>query len=120
MGPTGISGKLWLDSRNAIDGALTFRVSDNASSLYFHTDYLRHTFGKIEVQGGRLPLYWGFGGKFQFQQNDFLMGVRIPLGVSYIYGESLFDMFFELVPFLNIIPDPEFSFTGAVGFRLYL
>ena len=116
--PTGISGKVWLDARNAFDGAFGWSIAEN-SSIYFHTDFLRHHFDMFSVEGGKLPLYWGVGAKFT-GAHDFFMGIRVPLGASYIYGDSLFDVFFEIVPFINVTPDPVFSLDGAIGFRLFL
>ncbi len=129
--PTGISGKVWLDSRNALDGAIGWIIGDN-SNFYFHADFLRHYFGKFTVEGGSLPLYWGMGIKFIFvddystiagnfiPKDDVVVGIRVPLGASYIYGGSQFDVFFEIAPFLNFTPDPMFSLDGAIGFRLFL
>jgi len=129
--PTGISGKVWLDSRNALDGALGWIIGDN-SNFYFHTNFLRHYFGKFTVEGGQLPLYWGLGIKFIFvddystiagtfiPEDDIVVGIRLPLGTCYIYGDSMFDIFFEVAPYINVTPDPLFSLDGAIGFRLFL
>jgi hypothetical protein len=121
IGPTGLGLKAWLNSHSAISGAMTGRVAKQGSGMYVHVDYLLHQFDKITVEGGKLPLYWGFGGKLDVADGvDAILGVRLPLGVSYIYGENLFDLFFEMVPFMDLAPDPVLSIGGAVGFRIFI
>jgi len=59
--PTGISGKLWLSGKTAIDGAVAWSFDKNAK-LQVHGDFLIHKFDLIIVDKGRLPLYYGIGG----------------------------------------------------------
>lgn len=118
--PTGISGKLWLSGKSAIDGAVAWSTDTNAS-LHVHADYLLHNFGSIDVDKGRLPFYYGVGGRIKFSEhnNDNFIGVRVPLGFVYIFETAPVDIFFELVPVLDLAPDTELDFNGAVGVRYF-
>ncbi|MBF0432378.1 MAG: hypothetical protein HQK83_13920 [Fibrobacteria bacterium] len=124
LGPTGFCGKFWIDGDKAIDAAFSFSLGEHTNQLYFHSDFLMHEFFKFKVEGGKLPLYWGLGARLQAINNEvfddnFFFGARVPLGVSYIYGET-FDVFFELGPYLNFIPAPSFAIDGAIGFRFHI
>ena len=108
--PTGISGKLWTSERTAIDAAAAWSFSDDAA-FHLHADYLLHNFDLIEVDRGKLPVYFGVGGRVKFE-SDSKVGVRIPVGLTYIFEGMPIDIFFEVVPLLDLIP--EASVTSSV------
>ncbi|MBW6511085.1 MAG: hypothetical protein K0A93_03060 [Desulfuromonadaceae bacterium] len=62
--PTGISGKYWLDTRQAIDFAAAWSFSAN-NSFQFHADSLRHNPEMIKTPErwrGKFNAYFGVGG----------------------------------------------------------
>jgi hypothetical protein len=120
--PTGITGKYWTSETGAIDGAAAWAFSHDGG-VHLHADYLYHKFGLIKVQKGSFPLYYGIGGRLQFHHhhhdNDDLLGVRVPVGLDYLFASDPFDIFFEVVPILDIVPDTDFSINAAIGFRYF-
>lgn len=127
--PTGISFKHWLNKDQAIDAAAAWSFSEN-DSFQLHADYLFHDFGILKPAdfGGRLPLYIGIGGRLKLEDHDnnngrnhddALLGVRIPFGISYLSTKYPFDIFAEIVPVLDVVPDTEFDLNGAIGARFY-
>lgn len=116
--PTGISIKKWTSRTNAFDAALAWSVYHNYSALHLHADFLKHSFGIIDVNKGSLPLYFGIGAKVVMANNP-VVGIRIPLGISYVFGDAPLDAFLELVPILNLIPSTDFEIEGGVGLRYY-
>jgi len=50
---------------------------------------------------------------------DDVLGVRIPVGLAYEFANHPFDIFVEIVPILDITPDTDFDFEGAIGARYY-
>lgn len=127
--PTGISVKQWISSEHAIDGAAAWSFSEN-DSFQLHADYLVHNFGILKPGdiGGRLPLYFGVGGRVKLESHDGengrnshdeLLGVRIPFGISYILRNAPVDFFAEIVPILDLVPDTDFELNGAIGARFY-
>jgi len=118
--PTGISGKLWTSGKSAIDGAVAWSTDRNAS-LHLHADYLVHNFPLITVEKGRLPLYYGIGGRIKFAENDKddFIGVRIPVGIEYLFETAPVDIFFEIVPILDLAPDTDFDLNAAIGARYF-
>lgn len=115
--PTGVSGKYWLDRTNALDGALAWSFLDDGS-LYLHADYIHHHFEVIELSSGEMPLYYGGGLKMKFA-NDFILGLHVPLGIAYHFEEAPLDVFLEIRPGLNLVPETRFDMSGGIGVRYY-
>ena len=116
--PTGISMKYWNGQKTAIDGAIAWSF-EKESALHLHSDYLIHSFDVIDVSEGALPLYYGIGARLKFQKKDDKLGIRIPLGIAYYFWKAPLDVFFELVPILELIPATRFDFNAAIGIRYY-
>lgn len=116
--PTGISGKNWLTRTTALDfaAAWSFQGED---SFTFHADYLIHRFSFISVEQGALPLYYGFGGKIKFEDNDSSLGARFPIGLNYHFEDATLDLFLELVPVMELVPETDFKMNGAIGVRFF-
>jgi hypothetical protein len=115
--PTGVSAKFWVTDRTAIDAAAAWSFSDEAA-LHLHADYLLHNFDLINVEQGRLPIHFGIGGRVKFEDES-RVGVRIPVGLTYIFDGAPVDIFFEVVPILDLIPDTEFDLNAAIGARFF-
>ena len=47
------------------------------------------------------------------------LGIRIPVGIEYLFGNVPLGAFFELVPILNLRPDTEFDFEAGIGIRFF-
>jgi hypothetical protein len=115
--PTGVSGKLWTSGENAFDfaAAWSFQGSGN---LLLQADYVWHIFRLIPVQEGKLPFYVGVGGEV-ILANDPVIGVRVPLGLDYMFNNAPVDIFVELVPILRLAPSTDFDFAGGIGARYW-
>lgn len=122
--PSGISYKNYINSRNAVDAALgwTFR---HDGGLYVHVDYLWHNYNLFQdidddltVTRGLVAFYFGIGGR-AFIGDHSNLGVRIPVGVNYHFENDPFEIFFEIAPVLELIPETEADFNGGIGIRYY-
>lgn len=127
--PTGVSAKAWINKEHAIDAAAAWSFSENAS-FQLHADYLIHNFGLLKTGdiGGRLPIYFGIGGRLKLEDHDnvngrnsddALLGVRIPFGIAYLFAKAPVEVFAEIVPILDLVPDTDFDMNGAIGARFY-
>ena len=123
--PTGISVKKWLNDSNAIDGAVAWSLSDN-EFFQIHGDYLFHAYNVFKTNGiqGRLPLYYGVGGRVGFNdQHDgsrhTRVGIRFPIGITYLRNNAPFDLFVELVPVLDVAPSTSVRLSLSIGGRFY-
>lgn len=112
--PTGISVKNWLSGSTAFGIGAAWSLSDE-EALHLHADYLMHCWF-ADAEG--LAFYYGIGGRVIFA-DDPKVGVRVPLGLNYVFTNVPFDLFVEAVPILDLTPDTEFGGNGAVGIRYY-
>jgi hypothetical protein len=121
--PTGLSAKAWLSDNSAVDAAAAWSVGGRYQAVHVHADFLHHNFGLFEVAPGDLPLYYGIGGRIKLagheKNQEMRLGVRVPVGISYLFDSSRFDLFLEVVPLLDLVPSTRFGWNSGVGFRYY-
>ena len=91
-------------------------VDENAFQI--QADYLIHNFNLIKVSKRELPFYFGIGGRLKFS-TDVILGVRVPLGLAYIFADEPFDVFLEIVPILDVLPKTDFTIGAAIGGRYF-
>jgi len=119
--PTGISAKLWLDQRSALDFGLGITGDTDRKDYYdndrihIHADYQLHRFDLLPVDHGRLGLYYGLGLRL-VSGNESDLGVRIPLGAQYDFASAPISLFLELTPVVEIT-DPGIDIDPALGVR---
>jgi hypothetical protein len=130
--PTGVSLKGWQGRSSAIDGALAWSFTGN-DFFQIHGDYLSHNFSLLKVEKGKLPFYYGIGGRIKFfgddnnrsrgRDNDnsdkTRIGIRVPLGLAYLFERTTLDIFLEVVPILDLIPETAFDLNAAAGIRYF-
>lgn len=115
--PTGITVKKWNNENSAFDVGAAWSLSGRNEAIHLHADYLQHSWFD-DVENGQLAFYYGFGGRVIFA-DEATAGIRIPLGLNYVFRVAPFDIFVEAVPILDLAPDTEFAGNGAVGIRYY-
>jgi hypothetical protein len=115
--PTGVSVKYWMSPWSAIDGAFAWSLDKNGK-IQVHADYLWHNYEIISVIKGKLPIYYGIGGRLLFAKDN-IAGIRGVVGLDYLFASSPLDIFLELVPILDLAPKVDFDFNGAIGIRYY-
>jgi len=96
-GNWGAIGNLWIDSINSLQPAIKF---DSADQAILQLDYLWHRYNIVHPQSGSLPFYIGVGGDLTLE-NSAAVGVRVPVGLSYIFPpDTPLDLFIQIVPTL--------------------
>ena len=127
--PTGLSVKYWLDEEHAIDGAAAWSFWDE-DGFQLHADYLWHNFDLLGSAAAcdTLPVYYGVGARLKFWDDNgkhdddghTAFGIRVPVGISYLFDNAPFDVFAEIVPILDFAPDIDLDLNIAVGLRFYV
>ncbi len=118
--PTGISLKYWQSQRNAIDGGLAWSLGQY-DAIHLHADYLWHNYSVFsDVDEGQLPFYYGIGGRLVLADNESVIGIRVPVGLNYLFEEAPVGLFLELAPTINLAPSTDFDIGGALGIRIHL
>lgn len=118
--PTGASLKYFFNEKVAVDGAFGWSFHDD-TDFYMHSDVLWHNFDLIPVSRGRLPVYFGVGGLMRFRDDnkDNQVGVRVPVGLSYMFDNAPVDIFVEVAPTLDVAPNTHGEVTGGIGIRYW-
>ena len=115
--PTGLSAKLWTGSNNAFDFGVAWSFGDNGHML-LQADYVWHS-GLSSTSSGKFALYYGIGGRIIFSDKPDV-GVRIPIGLDYVFSSAPIDIFVEVVPIMDFIPSTDFELNGGIGIRFWL
>lgn len=116
--PTGLSLKTWLHPSTAfaLGVAWSFERED---ALNLTGDYLIHNYNTFPVSKGRLPFYYGIGARLKLGDPDSSVGIRVPVGIEYLFQNHPMDLFFELVPIMDITPRTEFGLNASIGARYF-
>lgn len=127
--PSGLSMKWWFSELTAIDLAAAWSFSEN-DSFQLHADYLVHdyTIATHPKWRGKTPVYYGGGlrikerddrGNSRRNNDETLVGIRVPVGISYLFPESPVDLFAEFVPTMDVAPRTRLDIGAAIGIRYY-
>jgi len=116
--PTGISLKQWTGSRTAFAGGIAWSFLDDAA-LHIHGDYLIHTTYHSREWNQRSPFYYGVGVRLKAGDDDTWLGVRAPLGVAFFINDAPVDIFLEVAPLMDLMPETKFRINAAIGARYY-
>jgi hypothetical protein len=114
--PMGVTAKYWLSSTLAVDGAMGYHFNSNFD---MHSDVLWHSFSSFNVSNGRMPFYIGVGGRVLLG-NDSQLGLRLPLGVSYLSSNNPIELFAEIAPVIQLVTSIGADVDGVVGIRYYI
>lgn len=117
--PSGLTAKYWTSDSNALDLGIGYSFVGIGSGLSIHLDYLYHT-SDLFQSGSTFPIYYGFGIRFRFPQDEeTVFGVRGVVGILW-YPENLpVDLFLETAPSFRLLPDAAIDFSFGVGGRYY-
>ncbi len=117
--PTGVNAKLWIGRFTALDVTGAWSFIDEGRFV-LHIDYLYHLFNLFRVGGGgQLPFYIGIGPRLFFAGENPHVGVRAPVGASYMFPTIPIELFAEIAPGISVIPDTSFDISGGFGVRYY-
>jgi hypothetical protein len=113
--PTGLNGKYWLSKTDGIEASIAWSlVKDRLKILGAY----ERSFGigaKIDFLE-ELSFFPGIGGAISVGK-DFGLGVIIPLGIEAFFKKVPINLFLELAPGLEIIPETSFTLYGFLGVR---
>ncbi len=115
--PTGVSIKSWQSPTRALDIGIAWSFADE-DDFHVHADYLWHNFSVFAPKKGQMPFYYGVGGRVKFTSKT-RVGIRGVLGIAYIFPNEPFDIFLEVAPLFDFVPDTDFTFNAAIGFRFF-
>lgn len=116
--PVGVTAKQWMSSTSAIDVGAGWSIGRNPH-FTLHSDYLWHKADALYFQDNTpLDFYFGLGGKLNFD-DEIELGARAPLGLAHFFNDRGAELFAEVAPVLNLIPDTNLEGDVFFGLRIY-
>ena len=113
--PTGLSYSRQLGGRKDFVLGLGLGFTDR-SAVRGHVDWVEH---KSRVAGGEWVPYWGVGVRLHLNSgaaDEFDVGPRVPIGLTYDFGNRQPYLFAEVAPGLDLT-DPSVTVDWAFGLR---
>ena len=122
--PTGISLGYRVSPKSYFDAAVAWSVTHD--SVHIHVDSLFEITQIVDPNAPQyqFPLYTGLGIRLQIapansSQVYSLLGIRAPVGITFLPQVAPFEVFAEIAPVLSIYPSTRINFDGAIGARYY-
>lgn len=120
--PSGFTAKYFISGNDAIDAGIGPSGRDG---FYLYADYLRHFRNVFPVS--ELSLYAGAGVGLHdhdeeskhHEEDEVSLEARLLLGIAYTFSQVPIEVFLELAPALEFIPDIDFDLRGGLGARYY-
>lgn len=115
--PTGISGKAWLNDRNAVDVGMAWSFRSKGF-FHVHADYLWH-FPDVIMSQEQFVLYTGPGARLGVGRGSGLFGIRMVGGLAFWPRNAPVDIFIEVAPILDLAPATELRANAGIGARYF-
>lgn len=118
--PSGLTGKLMLGGPNAVQVHLGYGIG-RRGRFVLAADYLFHVQNALPPARnvGLFVPYVGLGARFSVRDDDPLLGVRVPLGVSFQLLAVPVEIFVEVAVGVGLIPSTVALIDGGLGGRFY-
>lgn len=120
--PTGISGRVALDSRHSVEGAFAYSTG-HYDGLHMHGTYLWDHARSFSTTEGPIDLYYGLGVRLiavnkGSQDGKIALGPRAPLGLLYNFNDPNIEIFGELSLALDLTPKTDVDLDVGIGVRI--
>ena len=117
--PSGVTAKFMIDNTSGIDFAVGWSTS-GSNEYYFSSDYLFHLYDVVKIAELVSPLYLGGGIRYiNREKGENKFGLRIPVGIEFLFMNNRLGAFGELVPLMDFKPDTDFDMEFGVGIRFF-
>jgi hypothetical protein len=118
--PTGLSANYYYEKQRSLSAGLGW----SSKHLRLNLDHLWYRGDIIVIDRTPIDLYYGVGGRFYQHEkrngdNESEIGVRVPVGVSYLFRKVPVQVFGELAPALILVDDSAFVIDISIGGRFY-
>lgn len=120
--PTGLSGRVALDGRHSLEGALAYSTG-HYDGLHIHGTYLWDRARSFSTTEGPIDLYYGLGVRLiavnrGSQDGKIALGPRAPLGLLYNFNDPNVEIFGELSLALDLTPKTDVDLDVGIGVRI--
>jgi hypothetical protein len=116
--PTGINAKFWTATETAIDMSLGYSFTSSNSIIDFYGDYVFHNPDMLKAKEN-FVVYYGPGVGLRINEGNSRLGIRGVIGILWLPADTRFDIFAEVAPILDIIPETKIDIAGGIGARYF-
>lgn len=118
--PTALTAKLMLNDYNGVQIHVGYGVGKRGRFVLVG-DYLFHVHNVLPaIPPGFLTPYVGVGGRIGvWKESDAVIGVLIPLGLSFFLNAAPIEIFIEVAPGIGLLPSTAALIDGGLGARFY-
>ena len=112
---SGITGKLFLNEKDALEGIANFGFNDGGVDYFTLTAlYERHAtvFNVPELNG-----FYGAGAGIAVYGDGFGIGIDAIAGLEYTFPEIPINVSIDVKPYLNVVPEVGLYFNSALSVR---
>jgi hypothetical protein len=114
--PSGLNGQFFWSQRSAIDVNVAWSWKD-----WFFTAVDYQVYNRLADSPPQWKWYYGLGGYLTLPRNeDGTLGVRVPLGIRYRIPRSVVDVWGEIDPAMQLIPDTTPELQGGIGLTFWI
>jgi hypothetical protein len=115
--PTGLSLSLPMGADNAFNLAIGYEPIGEGN-LTVVGDYIWHDWTLFTAPSGKLSLYYGPGVRVRLARQP-EAGLKGVAGFAYLFEEDPVQIFFEIGPGINVVPDTEARVNAGIGARFF-
>ncbi len=119
--PTGVAVAQRFGTVGLLQGGIGYDFADE--SLHLSGDYIQNVavLRSESTPKMRYAFSVGLGGRILAGSGERLdgLGVRVPVGLTFLPLENALDVYFELAPVVLLYPSVDATLEGALGFRIY-
>lgn len=128
--PTGLTGKLFMHPNHAVDMILAYDITDEAFAMAVDYHFVFDPW-PFRIPAGEMPIYVGIGGKLSVfgehsegrhddhHDEDVAFGLRIPIGLAFLFNRVPIEIFLEIAPGIRLFPATDADVDGGIGVRFY-
>ena len=116
--PSGVLGQFFMTRNSLLDITLAWSLGNDVG-LLAAVDY--QIYNNIADEPPEWSWYYGGGGYIAFPEDeDGVLGVRVPIGIAYSFPRSIVDLWAEIDPGLQLLPDTDAALMGGIGITFWI
>ena len=116
--PSGITASLPMGANNALNLTVGYGLSHQEANLTVLGSYVWHARDLVTVDAGRVSLYFGPGARFRLAEAS-EVSLGVTLGMDYLFENAPLQVYLEVCPGINIVPNTNTNATAGLGLRYF-
>ena len=116
--PSGITASLPIGATNSLNFTAGYGISHHEANLTLLGNYVWHERELVTVDAGKVSLYYGPGARVRLAKVT-EVGLGVTLGIDYLLETAPLQIYLEICPGINIVPNTNMDATAGLGARYF-